>query len=245
MFLLLVILLVLFLVFRKDYSTILASIKKISVLDLLLLLGMGVGYQLLDAAAMLAIEYGWLKTAIPEELKYLLPGFLVCAGIVAVLLLLCTWKKLQRLLLYFIARLPDTGKWKEQKSIWTENLDALYKEAGCAVQNKTCCMKIFLLNACKLFWLYSIPFLCLQILEIPGLTFTHVQALAAIMFLIVGVIPNVAGMGPAEFAFLLLFSPCIGRGFASSSLILYRISTYFFPFLLSAGFVMKTGTLHD
>ena len=110
---------------------------------LLLLLGMGVGYQLLDAAAMLAIEYGWLKTAIPEELKYLLPGFLVCAGIVAVLLLLCTWKKLQRLLLYFIARLPDTGKWKEQKSIWTENLDALYKEAGCAVQNKTCCMKIF------------------------------------------------------------------------------------------------------
>lgn len=53
------------------------------------------------------------------------------------------------------------------------------------------------------------------------------------MFLIIGVLPNVAGIGPTEFSFLLLFSPYTGRGMASSALILFRISTYFCPFLVS------------
>ena len=34
------------------------------------------------------------------------------------------------------------------------------------------------------------------------ISFWHVQALSAMMMLLAGAIPNVAGMGPAEFAFL-------------------------------------------
>lgn len=48
-----------------------------------------------------------------------------------------------------------------------------------------------------------------------------------------------AGIGPAEAAFLLLYSACIGRVPASAALILYRTATYFFPFLISIGVFFK------
>ena len=57
--------------------------------------------------------------------------------------------------------------------------------------------------------------------------------LASLMLLITSALPNVAGVGPMEFAFLLLFAPWADTAIASSALVLYRVATYFFPFLLS------------
>ena len=78
-----------------------------------------------------------------------------------------------------------------------------------------------------------IPFWCIRILGLPEIGFWEAQALASIMVLIAGVLPNVAGMGPTELAFMQLFSACIGRVEATAALILYRVVTYFFPFLIS------------
>jgi uncharacterized membrane protein YbhN (UPF0104 family) len=41
-------------------------------------------------------------------------------------------------------------------------------------------------------------------------------------------------MGPAEFAFLLLFSASMSSAQVSSALVLFRTATFFFPFLVSA-----------
>lgn len=54
-----------------------------------------------------------------------------------------------------------------------------------------------------------------------------------LMLLITSALPNVAGVGPMEFAFLLLFAPWADTAIASSALVLYRVATYFVPFLLS------------
>ena len=67
----------------------------------------------------------------------------------------------------------------------------------------------------------------------------RIQALASVMLVIIGVLPSVAGMGPAEFAFLKLFTPYIGRVPASSSLVLYRTATWFFPVAISAGITIR------
>ena len=85
----------------------------------------------------------------------------------------------------------------------------------------------------KLFMLYSIPYLALRLAGCTALTFWQTQLLASLMLLITNALPNVAGVGPMEFAFLLLFSPWAGTATASSALVLYRVATYFFPFLLS------------
>ena len=73
----------------------------------------------------------------------------------------------------------------------------------------------------------------LRLLGCTALTFGQAQLLAALMLLITNALPNVAGVGPMEFAFLLLFAPWSDTTVASSALVLYRVATYFFPFLLS------------
>ena len=53
------------------------------------------------------------------------------------------------------------------------------------------------------------------------------------MHLISNALPNVAGVGPVEFAFVLIFSHYMEYAQVSSALILFRVATFFFPFILS------------
>ena len=73
----------------------------------------------------------------------------------------------------------------------------------------------------------------MEILGISGPSFWHVQLLTALMHLISNALPNVAGVGPVEFAFVLIFSHYMEYVQASSALILFRVATFFFPFILS------------
>ena len=175
----------------------------------------------------------WLRSTIPNITKYIYIGFAVCAIILIFLILICTLRSVQLTLLKLIDKLPDTKKWKNRKDVWRSNLKVLYDESKKVVGCKTCCISIIIINILKLFLLYSIPFICIKVLGFSGLTFTETHILSSIMLLIIGVLPNVAGIGPTEFAFLMLFSTFLGKIQAPSALILYRIATYFFPFLLS------------
>ena len=208
--------------------------------------GAGVGAMMLEyvfhktavflyAAAAILIQRRWLTQAVPELLRYVYPGFLICGLIIVALVLLCTWQKIGRLLARLLEKLPDTGKWSSRKKEWLKNLAVLYEESQKILRNPGCCQTLFLLNALKLTWLYLTPFWGIRILGISELSMGQTLILTAVMFLITGALPNVAGAGPIEFAFLMLFTPCIGRAQASAALILYRIPTYFFPFLVSAG----------
>ena len=301
-------------IFGRDYQAILAEVRGISPWGLLLLLGAGMGYQLLEAAvfftvlrgqlpsfgygqavtltflavfgntttsgagsiplqsaylyrrglpvgsgiglmmleyilhktsvfiyaaATMLIQGGWLRREIPSLMKYIYPGFAICGVIIAALLLLCTWTQVRRCLSWVIGRLPDREPWNRRRTEWERNLEALYDAAASLLRDRRRCLQVMLLNLCKLSWLYGIPFLCLRLLNVPGQEAGRVMALSSVMLLITGALPNVAGVGPMEFAFILLFSPGVGRVAASSALVLYRVATYFFPFLVSVGVVWR------
>lgn len=187
------------------------------------------------AAVMLLFRRQWLGAVLPDLMKYIWGGFFLCLFIILVLILLCTWEKLQKLFLWGIEKLPEKGKWGERKVLWSRNLTALYEESRDILSSRSCCRKVFGLNLCKQFCLYTIPFICLEILGVSGPGFSKIQTLSALMLLMIGVLPGVAGVGPTEFAYLLLFPPFVGRVAASSSLLLYRVATYFSPFLISMG----------
>lgn len=185
-------------------------------------------------AAVMRLIYGtWLKETMPELIQYINLGFVVCALIILVLVLFCTWETLQKFGVWVIRKLPETDKWREKKKTWQKNLESLYEESRNLLKNRSCCLKLILTDILKLSCLYMIPFWCIRVLELPEIGFLATRALSSIMVLIVGILPNVAGMGPAELSFVLLFSACIGRAQATAALILYRIVTYFFPFLIS------------
>ncbi len=193
----------------------------------------------LYAAIMVFTQRRWLQSTIPEAMGYIHLGMAVCVSIVVFLLAFFTWERVYKLSLYVIRKLPDTGKWKQWKVSWSNQIEALFKESRTIVRDHSTCCKVMLLNLLKLFWLYLTPFLCMEALNISNPGWGRTQALASIMLVIIGVLPNVAGMGPSEFAFLKLFTPYIGRVSASSSLVLYRTATYFFPVAISAGVTIK------
>ena len=68
------------------------------------------------------------KTTVDGQGKYLLPGFAVCFLIITLLVLLCTWEWLKKLMLRIIDKLPDNGKLGEKKAGWRESINLMYTE---------------------------------------------------------------------------------------------------------------------
>lgn len=195
---------------------------------------------LVYAAVLLLLQGSWLQSTGPDLFRYLVLGFGICGVIIAALVLLCTWTRLEQLALWGIAHLPDKDPWKSRKESWRANLEALHTEARYVLKNPGCCLRVFLLNGAKLFCLYLTVYLAFRFLSIPVPSLWRVQLLAALMLLITSALPNVAGMGPAELAFLLIFSPYAGSVPASTALLLYRTATYFFPFAFSCLVLLRT-----
>lgn len=188
---------------------------------------------LLYATVMLLFQGGWLWESHPGLSRYLLLGYAVCLAIIAALILVCTWEKVEKLALRLIGLLPGTEKWEKRKDAWRTDLTALYTESQAVLQNRACCARVLLLNALKLLCLYSAAYLSVRLLGAAELSLWRVQLLAALMLLIASALPNVAGVGPAEFAFLLIFTQYMTYAQASAAMLLYRTATYFFPFAVS------------
>ncbi len=149
------------------------------------------------------------------------------------LTLLYTWDKVLKLVLMLLGKFPHTPKWDERREKWANSLTELNREAKKVLLVPSIRVKGIAVSLVKLFVLYSIPYAALRLVGCTALNFAQAQLLASLMLLITSALPNVAGVGPMEFAFLLLFAPWADTAIASSALVLYRVATYFFPFLLS------------
>ncbi len=187
---------------------------------------------LLYAVLTLCIQGDWICSEFPQLRTYLWISFLLCGIIIGSLVLLCTWEKIREFAFRLIRKLPEKGKWSTRKTVWQDNLNRLFTESRQLLQNKKSICKLLLLNFLKLTVLYTVPFVCMKILGVQPYGLSRIQALASLMFLISNTLPNIAGIGSVEFAFFLVFSRCLGP-LTMPALILYRLSTYYFPFFLS------------
>jgi hypothetical protein len=189
---------------------------------------------LLYATLMLLLQGRWLFAARSDLARYILMGYGVFALVILAMVLVCTWDKLLHLAQAALRRLPDSPKWAARKRSWSENLESLYAESQSILRDRKCLAAVLAVYMLRFFCLYSLPWFCFRMLGVDTLSFAQVQLLGALMYLITGALPNVAGMGPAEFAFLLLFSASMSSAQVSSALVLFRTATFFFPFLVSA-----------
>lgn len=188
---------------------------------------------LLYTTVALLLGGDWLEQSASGLSRYIFIGYIIGALIVLVLTLLYTWDKVLDIVLLLLKKLPDTPKWNERREKWGSSLAQLNTEARKVLLVPSVHVRGIAVSLLKLFVLYSIPYLALRLAGCTALTFWQTQLLASLMLLITNALPNVAGVGPMEFAFLLLFSPWAGTATASSALVLYRVATYFFQFLLS------------
>lgn len=191
---------------------------------------------LIYATVMLVFQGGWLHTSNSGLSRYITLGYIVCALIILALILLCTREEVQTLALWCIGKLPDTGRWARRKSAWSRNIKALHTQCRALLANRRRCAAVMLLYAGKYFLLYTLSYRSISLLGLEQLSFWRVQLLSAVMVLIANAIPNVGGVGPAEFTFTLLYSPYLGSSSAASAMVLYRTASYLFPFLVSIPF---------
>lgn len=193
--------------------------------------------MVLFATAALLAEGRWLRRGVPNIHGYILAGYAICTAIICAMVLLCTWGRAHQAGVWLLDRLPRRGKWAVRRQSLREQLDCLYAEARATLGRRRVVLTVFALNFVKLALFCAVPRVCTWALGDARLTLGHTEVLTALMLLIAGAIPNVAGMGPTEFAFFLLYRPLLADT-AASALLLFRLSTYYFPFLLSVGFFL-------
>ena len=171
---------------------------------------------LLYATVMLLLQHRWLAANTTGVMRYLPMAYAVVAAIIVVLVL------------------PKTEKWQQRRADWLEQLEVLGTESRRLLADKPRCLKIFALQALKLFGLFCLPYLCIRFMGLSPLGFWQVQLLTSLMLFVSNALPNVAGMGSIETAFLLVFGSFLEQGEVMSVLMLYRIASYYVVFAASA-----------
>ena len=173
---------------------------------------------LLYATVMLLLQHKWLAANTTGVLKYLPMAYAVVALVIVALVMVCVSPLVQ--------------------------LDVLGTESRLLLADKARCVQIFALQALKLFLLFCLPWLCIRFMQLSPLSFARVQLLTSLMLFVSNALPNVAGMGSIETAFLLLYSSFLPSGEVMSVLMLYRIASYYFVFAASAmGFFLAQRRL--
>lgn len=190
---------------------------------------------LVYATVLLLWNRQWFTAHATGVLSYLPAAYTVVAGVILGLVLLCTAPLVQSLARRALGLLPKTEKWQARRESWQTQLDTLSEESRHLLTEKTRCLKIFAVHLCKLFLMYTIPSFCLRFMGLSSaLSFGQVQLLTALMLFLSNALPNVAGMGSIETAFLLVFGAFLTRGEAMSVLMLFRIATYYVVVAVSA-----------
>lgn len=188
---------------------------------------------LLFAILMMLIQPQWIRAVPAAQKRLIVTGLCICLLLIGGLILLCVWKTARLLAQRALCALPEKGGWKERGQRWSLQLDELNRASREILHNRSCRIHVLMLNFVKLAGMCAIPAICVCLAGAVPLPIMRVEMLTAIMLLITGALPNVAGVGPTEFGFLLLFSELLGTGQAAAVLVLYRISTYYIPFALS------------
>ena len=111
-----------------------------------------------------------------------------------------------------------------------------FSKVGCVViKDKKEWIGLIFRNAVKMTCLYILP--AVAIFAVTGkmlpLSLLECLAFSSIMQLLIGVIPSSGGMGSTELLFLMLFGSMTGKSVCGAAMILYRIATYYLPFLIS------------
>ena len=189
---------------------------------------------LLYATVMLLLQRRWLAANTTGVMRYLPMAYAVVAVIIVALVLLCVSPLVQNLARWLLGFLPKTEKWQQRRADWLEQLEVLSTESRRLLADKPRCLKIFALQALKLFGLFCLPYLCIRFMGLSPLGFWQVQLLTSLMLFVSNALPNVAGMGSIETAFLLVFGSFLEQGEVMSVLMLYRIASYYVVFAASA-----------
>lgn len=190
-----------------------------------------VGYAII----MLLFNNAFVRGNFGSAIGYIYFGAGMNVFLITVIILLCTaqwFHKFLYKLLNAVFRKPAYQKFKEK--IWTQTsgLRCGTKEL---VGNIKMWLPMTVINIVKMTCWYVIPIIAISASggNLGGVTIAQAITVTSIMQLIMGVIPTSGGVGSLEVVFSLVFGAVFGNVMAGASMVLYRLSTYYIPFIIS------------
>ena len=172
-----------------------------------------------------------LSTYYPYMIYGFGTGILICVLMCAAALN----KRLNAFAHKLICKMPD--RYGKQRDSLLKNLDLLQEEVSYDLKDLKTDIQILLVDVLKFLTLCLLPALICRKLGY-SVSFPDAMLYMALILALSGSLPNVSGMGPIEFAFLLFYGPVIGNENVAGLLLVYRLANYFFPFLISLIIVM-------
>lgn len=183
--------------------------------------------MLLNALLLLILQWNWILQNETIHM-YIFLGFALNIGLIVSMALFVFSPYSEKLI----------HKWIH-KDAWKQELLQISYEAKRQTHNRKYVQKVLLAHFIKVCWMCFIPVICFYILDCNALNLLQIYALSSLANIIASSLPNVAGMGPLEYAFIVLFSFYLPSADVSCSLLLYRISSYYLLFIISSFIFMQ------
>lgn len=188
----------------------------------------------LYAAVMLCFFHTVLFQIPGLEKNYLLAGFGISFAVLTFLTMFCINQKFAPWLLRCCEHIKKESI-KEKAKAGIAQLEEFSRVGSVVIKDKKQWIGLIFRNAVKMTCLYILP--AVAIFAVTGkmlpLSLLECLAFSSIMQLLIGVIPSSGGMGSTELLFLMLFGSMTGKSVCGAAMILYRIATYYLPFLIS------------
>ena len=160
----------------------------------------------------------------------LIVGFCLTGLITGLLLLVCCSERVHKCIIWILKKINHNGKIDFYVSYIMHEIDIFETASRDLLGRKSKIICAVLKNILKLTFWYGIPFLSL--VGKYDVTFLQVLAVTSISVMLAAVIPAPAGIGSTEVVFVMLFALLVGTGRAGSISLLYRFTTFVFPFLI-------------
>ena len=188
----------------------------------------------LYAAVMLCFFHTVLFQVSGLEKNYLLTGFGVSFAILLFLTMFCINQKFAPWLLRCSDHIKKE-KIKEKVKAGIAQMEDFSRVGSVVIKDKKQWIGLIFRNAVKMTCLYALP--AVAIFAVTGerlpLSVLECLAFSSVMQLLIGVIPSSGGTGSTELVFLMLFGSMTEKSVCGAAMILYRMATYYLPFLIS------------
>ena len=195
------------------------------------------------ALIMLMFNNKFVLKNFESTFMYIYLGAFLSVLVIIFLILLCTAGWFHA----FVCKLIDKTLGRTRFVDTAENIKkqiALLRDATVKViKNPKAWISLTFVNAIKMTCWYIIPAFAIYAAggDMGGVSMAQALTVTSLMQLLMGVIPTSGGVGSLEVVFSLLFAAVFGKVIAGSSMILYRLATYYIPFLFSCVMMVFVG----
>lgn len=174
-------------------------------------------------------HFKYLKVHYEAQLNIILLGFIISSIIALALTLIIYANSMRSQLIKILNRLRFKS-FQHKKAQIIELLDNLNAEAN-SLKNL---FSLYLLELLKIFITINITYFCISCLGFKEITYGECLTLNSLILIAVSSLPSMAGFGPTELSFMLFYNPVLDKNLTLICLILYRVASYFWPFIISA-----------